>query len=165
MNVGHVAVRLMLLCGLLTGCSGLPFRRDEPRPPRTAASRPPPPGSAAMKPPTDTSATAALVAEAELAAAQGDLERASAILERAIRVEPTDPLPWNRLAELRLHQDRWQLAEQLATRSNRLAHEDPSLQARNWRVIAASRSQSGDADGALAAERAAKQLAERARRE
>lgn len=165
MSKAQVAARLMLMCGLLAGCSNLPLRRDKPRPPGTSVPRPPPPEPAATDPAIDTSATAALIAEAGLAEAQGDLERASAILERAIRVEPTDPLPWNRLAELRLHQERWQLAEQLAARSNQLAREDSSLRARNWRVIAASRGRAGDSDGALAAEREANRLADRARRE
>ncbi len=146
------AAWLLLGCGLLAGCSGGPLRRDDSgRPERPAA-----PAVIAPRPGTD--ATAALLQEAIAAESRGDAERAAALLERALRVAPEDPLPWSRLAGLRLRQGQGAQAEQLAVKSNRLAGEQASLRAENWRIIAASRRLSGNEVGARAAEREAERL-------
>ena len=146
---------LLLGCGLLAGCAGGPLRRsDAPQSERLAA-----PATAAPRPGTGT--TAALLQEAVAAESRGDAERAAALLERAVRVAPEDPLPWSRLAGLRLRQGQGAQAEQLAVKSNRLAGEQAPLRAENWRIIAGVRRLAGDEAGARTAEEKAKRLEER----
>jgi predicted Zn-dependent protease len=83
---------------------------------------------------------------------------AAAVLERALRIEPRNPLIWQRLARLRLQQDMPRQAESLAAKSNSLAAGDSFLLADNWRLIASAREQQGDRAGAEAARRRAAAL-------
>lgn len=85
---------------------------------------------------------------AEQAREQGRLEDAIASLERALRLTPQDPVLWSRVAELRLRQGRFAVAENLAAKSNALAGEQRLLRYRNWLLIAEARKQRGDAEGA-----------------
>lgn len=138
MSPPRAAAWLLLGCGLLAGCSGRPLHRGGP--------------TRAVAPAPAAGATAALLREADAAASRGDTERGAALLERAVRIAPQDPLPWSRLAELRLDQGQGGQAQQLALKSNRLAEDDPALRARNWRLIARARRSSGDPAGAREAE-------------
>lgn len=88
---------------------------------------------------------------AEEARTQGRLEDAIASLERALRLTPEDPVLWSRVAELRLLQGRFAVAENLAAKSNSLAGEQRLLRYRNWLLIAEARKRRGDTEGAEAA--------------
>lgn len=93
--------------------------------------------------------TVALLWErAEQAREQGRLEDAIASLERALRMTPQDPVLWSRVAELRLRQGRFAVAENLAAKSNALAGEQRLLRYRNWLLIAEARKRRGDLEGA-----------------
>lgn len=106
--------------------------------------------------PVDSSpAVTSLLARAETASRDRDWSAAAASLERALRIEPRNPVLWNRLAGVRLQQGQYRQAEQLAAKSNSLAGDDRLLQARNWRLIARARRQLGDERGAAEAERRA----------
>jgi len=94
------------------------------------------------------SAGRALVAQAEGKYAAGDLTGAASALERAVRVEPQHPLPWNRLARVRLAQGSHGLAAQLAQKSNALAGDDRALKRDNWTIVSAARRGEGDLAGA-----------------
>ncbi len=89
--------------------------------------------------------------------AAGQHEQAAAGLERALRIEPTNPYLWQHLAAVRLDQGRTQQAEQFAAKSNSVAGDSAPLRQRNWRIIAEARRQGGDAAGARAAEARAAQ--------
>lgn len=95
---------------------------------------------------------AAIVAiwdRAEEARLTGDVEGAIAQLERAIRIDPTDPVIWSRMAELRLEQGNFIAAENIATKSNQLnAGSNAVLAYRNWLIIAEARKANGDLTGA-----------------
>lgn len=65
----------------------------------------------------------------------GELEIAAAKLERALRIEPRNPLLWHYLAALRLRQGQATLAVNLAQKSNAYAKQDTDLLARNQRII------------------------------
>ena len=66
----------------------------------------------------------------------GDLERAAASLERALRIDPADAGLWLSLAEVRLDQGRMEQAAGLARRAETLA--DPASQtASRARALAA----------------------------
>jgi predicted Zn-dependent protease len=100
----------------------------------------------------------ALLGQAEKQANSGDLDAAAASLERAIRIEPRNPLLWYHLATVRLAQQEAAQAEQLAVKSNSLAAGNRLQQSRNWRLIAKARQALGDRAGAQAAERRAREL-------
>jgi len=100
----------------------------------------------------------ALLGQAEDAANAGNLEAAAASLERAIRIEPRNPLLWYHLATVRLAQQEPLQAEQLAVKSNSLAAGNRIQQSRNWRLIASARQAQGDRRGARKAERRAREL-------
>jgi cytochrome c-type biogenesis protein CcmH/NrfG len=107
---------------------------------------------------TSSPAVVALLGQAEDQANHGDLGAAAASLERAIRIEPRNPLLWYHLATVRLAQQDAAQAEQLAAKSNSLAAGNRIQQSRNWRLIARARQALGDAAGAGAAERRAREL-------
>jgi len=92
-------------------------------------------------------------------AAAGQLARAAASLERALRIEPRNPRLWQELARVRLKQGDFAQAESVAARSNSWAGDDDQLRAENWRLIARAREARGDTAGA----RAALELAEKQR--
>ncbi len=103
-------------------------------------------------------AVASLVVEADGLRESGEFNRAAASLERALRIEPSNPYLWNRLARLRLEQGRLGEAADFAAKSNALAGEAAELKKDNWRMIALARRSAGDLTGARAAERKAEGL-------
>jgi len=135
------------------------------RPPADAASLPrsTAPGTGAQLayvPPAQPPATSvapmggavkSLVSQADAKYLAGDLTGAASLLERAVRVEPRHPLPWNRLARVRLAQSSFGLAEELAKKSNALAGGDRALQRDNWQMISEARRAQGNPEGARAA--------------
>lgn len=127
-----------------------------PSPP-AAPTTPQPSAPAVEQPPTDISrqgnpAVVALLDSAADYVSSGELEKAAASLERALRIEPKNASIWHDLGQIRLHQRQYEQAESLAAKSNSLAGNNDSLRIRNWRLIAAARRAMGDATGADAAE-------------
>jgi predicted Zn-dependent protease len=80
------------------------------------------------------------------------LDGAAAVLERGIRIQPGNPLLWQRLARVRLEQGQPQLAEELAKKSNVFAAGNVVLVRENWALIAEARRRKGDEEGAKDAE-------------
>lgn len=107
----------------------------------------------------ENSAVDSLLARADAAAAEGDWQRAGGSVERALRIDPRNPVLWNRLARIRLNEGVPEQAIELARRSNSYARGRPALMAENWRIIAQARRALGDAAGARAAEAEARRLA------
>jgi len=101
--------------------------------------------------PSDNSAVVALLDKSHSQTSAGQLDQASASLERALRIEPRNPVLWQELAKVRLKQGQYQQAENLAAKSNALAAGNQSLRSENWRIIGQARSQRGDAEGARSA--------------
>lgn len=106
---------------------------------------------AAPPEPSQNTAVLALYDQAKQQSAAGRLEAAGASLERALRIEPRNPVLWQELARLRLTQGQYRQAENLAAKSNALAGGDRRLRAENWRIIGQARSEFGDREGAEAA--------------
>ncbi len=101
--------------------------------------------------PSSNTAVLALLNKAHGQAAAGRMDAAGADLERALRIEPRNPVLWQELARVRLEQGQYRQAENLAAKSNALAGGSRYLQAENWRIIAEARSRRGDLQGARAA--------------
>jgi tetratricopeptide (TPR) repeat protein len=119
-------------------------------------------GCAMMQPagppePSHNTAVQALVNKAHSQAAAGRMDAAGANLERALRIEPRDPVLWQELARVRLDQGQYRQAENLAAKSNALAKGNRYLHAENWRIIGEARNRRGDLEGARAAFRKAEE--------
>lgn len=106
---------------------------------------------AAPPAPSNNTAVQALIDKAHDQAAAGRMDAAGANLERALRIEPRNPVLWQELARLRLDQRQYRQAENLAAKSNALAGGNRYLQAENWRIIGEARNRRGDLEGARAA--------------
>ena len=121
---------LLLAAALLAGCAAVPgpapADSGEPAPP-VPASESTPAGAAAPRERPDPGVSLALREQSATAAAAGDLARAVAILERALRIEPERAELWLELA--RLHRQRGDVAAALgfARKARRLAGDDRGL--------------------------------------
>ncbi len=105
-----------------------------------------------------SNAVISLIEKARTATQQGDYQRAEVLLERTVHIEPKNASLWHYLAKLRLHQSRYQDAVGLAQKSSYLAGSNNKLKADNWRIIAHSRQQMGDQNGAMQAQDKARRL-------
>lgn len=101
--------------------------------------------------PSQNPAVVALFDQARTQSSAGQGEAAGSSLERALRIEPRNPVLWQELARLRLAQGQYRQAENLAAKANALAGDDQRLRAENWRIIGQARSELGDRQGAQAA--------------
>jgi Flp pilus assembly protein TadD len=83
-------------------------------------------------------ASAALVSQAQTQAKGGNGELAVGTLERALRIEPANPLLWLELGNV--HQDlgHYPQADSMARKALQLGRGDPRVQSSAWRLIAAS---------------------------
>jgi tetratricopeptide (TPR) repeat protein len=123
------------------------------------------PGPAALTPfePLETSAhlspaVGALVIAANQNTSSGNLEAASATIERAIRIEPRNANLYYKLALVRIKQSKPRLAEDLAKKSALLAANDRTLKKHSWLLIAHARELQKNFKGAKEARAKANRL-------
>ena len=83
-------------------------------------------------------AASALVNQAHTQAGSGDYGQAAATLERALRIEPDNPLLWIELGRVRLGENNFAQADAMGRKAAALATGDPAAQAAAWRLIADS---------------------------
>jgi Flp pilus assembly protein TadD len=158
----------IILAASLASCvSRGPPATPSPRPPPSTASSQPSPGASATpgaeRPPAGaarqfhlSTATSALVAQAHTQAAGGDFVQAAATLERALRIEPENPLLWLELGRVRLGENNAAQASAMGRKALALATGDPGTEAAAWRLIADSlRAQGRNPEAAAADEHAA----------
>ena len=102
--------------------------------------------------PVQTSpAVLALLSDADRIAKSGNLNTASATVERALRIEPRNAALVYKLAELRLKQQKPRLAEDLAKKAILLAANDTALKKRSWLLVSEARMMMGNPQGAAEA--------------
>lgn len=77
----------------------------------------------------------ALLDQASRQVNAGSPEKAAAILERALRIEPRNARLWHRLAVIRYQQGQYTQAESLAAKSSTLAQGDWHLKQKNAELI------------------------------
>jgi len=106
-------------------------------------------------------ASTALVTQAHQQANSGDLAAAAATLERALRIEPDNPLVWIELGRVRLAENNPAQADSIGRKALALATGDASAQSSAWHLIADALRARGDNGGAADAERRAASLAPR----
>ncbi|GAA5101257.1 tetratricopeptide repeat protein [Wohlfahrtiimonas larvae] len=94
-----------------------------------------------------TGAVQSLLDEANSAVKAGQLEKAATALNRAVRLEPNNASIWYDLAQIRLHQGKYEQSEQLAKKSIDFAKSNQDLMNKNWRVISSARKARGDSAG------------------
>ncbi|MDP9084584.1 MAG: tetratricopeptide repeat protein [Pseudomonadota bacterium] len=81
-------------------------------------------------------ATRSLVTQARAQLARGDLPGASSTLDRAVRIEPNNPLLWIEMGRLRLAENDPHQAEGCGRKALALASGDRVAQAQAGRVLA-----------------------------
>ncbi len=182
--MGGMPVRALLVC-LLGAATVASCALTRPPPPfappapgRPAGSTQPAPGVAAPGaaqatpvPPEHPAtparqfhlspASTALVTQAHTQAASGDYGQAAATLERALRIEPDNPLLWIELGRVRLGENNPSQADALGRKALSLATGDASAQASAWHLIADALRARGRNGEAADAERRAQELAAR----
>lgn len=121
-----------------TGPSASGSAQPLPAPPSEGTPTPeqpprPPPKQFKLSP-----ATNALVQQAHNQAHAGAFAPAAATLERALRIEPENPLLWIELGQIRLSENNPAQADAMGHKALALATGDPQAQASSWRLIAES---------------------------
>ncbi|HEY1314116.1 MAG TPA: tetratricopeptide repeat protein [Steroidobacteraceae bacterium] len=124
---------------LLSGCPA-PEPRPMP-PPGTSFPESPPsvPAQPAPAPPREnhlSAATHSLVTQARTLETHGDLDGASSTLDRALRIEPNNPLLWIEIGRLRLAENDAHQAEGCGRKALVLASGDRRTQAQAGHLLA-----------------------------
>ncbi len=110
-----------------------------PASPNSPSLPPPPPPQPPPPPPREnhlSPATRSLVTQAHTLVAHGDLDGASSTLDRALRIEPNNPLLWVELGRLRLAESDAHQGEVCGRKALALASGDRGTQARAGRLLA-----------------------------
>jgi tetratricopeptide (TPR) repeat protein len=80
-------------------------------------------------------AASALVKQARTQSGKGDFAGATATVERALRIEPDNPLLWIELGQVHLADGNAPQAESMGRKAIALATGDPSAQSASWRLV------------------------------
>lgn len=99
--------------------------------------------------PEDTSpAVLALLSDADRSRDAGDLDAAVIAMERALRIDSRNPSLTYKLAQLRIKQNKPQLAEEMAGKAALLAGGNLELKRKSWMMIAEARRMQQNIQGA-----------------
>ena len=111
----------------------LPRRRSRrrPRPSCRASGR-------EVAPATLGTASKALVSQAQAQRQRGDLPGAAVSLERALRIEPNNPLLWIEMGRLRMDQTNFPQAESMGRKALSMSVGDDRTQSLAWQLISDS---------------------------
>jgi Flp pilus assembly protein TadD len=146
------AVVVASTASLLVACQSLmgpPVSRPSPPPsqpgtPQPAPGTPEPQPSPAPPAPAPTqpqkqfrlsTASAALVKQAHAQSGKGDFGAATATVERALRIEPNNPLLWIELGQVHLAEGNTSQAESMGRKAVALSVGDPNAQSAAWRLV------------------------------
>jgi hypothetical protein len=100
-------------------------------------------------------ASAALVKQSRTQSVKGEYPAAIATLERALRIEPDNPLVWLELGQVHLASRNAPQAESMGRKAIALATGSPAVQASGWRLVGdALRARGRDLDATEAYQRA-----------
>lgn len=83
-------------------------------------------------------ASKALVAQAQAQRKKGDLPGATVTLDRALRIEPNNPLLWIEMGRLRMDQRNYAQAEAMGRKALAMSVGDDRSQSQAWLLIADS---------------------------
>lgn len=156
-----------LLLLAFAGCSVAPFKTAPPatpsrtspsgsgpmipEPPPVTSTLPPDPASQTpapslpiprerpkVAPATLSPASSALVNLSQTQRKKGDLPGAASSLDRALRIEPSNPLLWIEMGRLRMDQRNFTQAEAMGRKALSMSVGDGRTQASAWQLIADS---------------------------
>jgi tetratricopeptide (TPR) repeat protein len=80
-------------------------------------------------------ASRALVSQAQTQRRNGDLPGATVSLERALRIEPNNPLLWIEMGRLRMDQRNYPQAENMGRKALAMSVGDDKTQAAAWQLV------------------------------
>jgi hypothetical protein len=89
-------------------------------------------------PATLSPASRALVNQAQAQRLKGDLPGATVSLERALRIEPNNPLLWIEMGKLRMDQRNYPQAENMGRKALSMSVGDDRTQAAAWQLVGES---------------------------
>jgi cytochrome c-type biogenesis protein CcmH/NrfG len=168
-------VSLILIASLLVGCRSLfgppVYAPSSPQPSQQPGTPQPEPGTPTPQqpvpppvPPTPQQqpkefrlgpASAALVKQSRAQSVKGEYPAAIATLERALRIEPDNPLVWLELGQVHLASRNAPQAESMGRKAIALATGNPGVQSSGWRLVGdALRARGRDLDATEAYQRA-----------
>lgn len=101
--------------------------------------------------PLQNVAVKSLLQDASRAEAQGNYDEAVVALERAMRIQPSDPEILQAMAEVQLQKKDYEQALNFAIRSYDSGSRVGEICARNWNTISVARERLGDAMGSAQA--------------
>jgi tetratricopeptide (TPR) repeat protein len=126
-----------------------------PEPQQPVPTPVPPPPPPAQKEFRLSAASAALVKQGRAQSLKGEYPSAIATLERALRIEPDNPLVWLELGQVHLSARNPPQAESMGRKAVALATGNTSVQSTAWRLIGdALRARGRDVDASEAYQRA-----------
>jgi len=144
-------VKFGVALGVVWMLSGCPSAAVRPAPESTRTAPPSTPGSPPSIPTAPTPApprplpppreirlspaTQSLVTQAHGLLSHGDMDGASSTLDRALRIEPNNPLLWIELGRVRLVESDSHQAESCARKALALASGDKAAQAQSGRLL------------------------------
>ena len=135
-----------------------PSSAGSAQPPAPTPGQPPPPGAPSRPPPKQYHlgpAASALVAQSHKQMAGGDFGLAAATIERAMRIEPDNPLLWIELGRVRYTAGDYSQADSMGHKALALAAGDAQAQSSAWHLIADSlRSRDRNEEAAIADKKA-----------
>lgn len=161
---------LLLLPLLLVACAGAPRQTPSPVEERGAEAPPdtggeiqpvPAPRQPTIRPMPQGErlpAIESLISRADSEARRGRLENASALLERALRIDSRDALLWYRLGQIRYQQGDYLQAVNLLRRANDNAQQDRDQLLLNWQLLAKIHAARGDEMSLIEAQRKVREL-------
>ena len=145
---------MLLASAALTACAvPSPYEKPAPPPgqqppettPETRPGEPPsttpeptPPPAPVVREPTLGAASRALVNQAQTQMATKNYIVAASSIERALRIEPDNPLLWIELGKVRLAEGNYVQAENMARKAVSMSVNAPRAQSSAWRLIADS---------------------------
>jgi tetratricopeptide (TPR) repeat protein len=109
----------------------------KPAPPPAPVEQPPPPPPPAREP-TLNPASRALIAQSQSQAAARNYSAAAGSLERALRIEPENPLLWIELGKVRQAEGNFVQAENMGRKAVSMASSAPKARSAAWLLISES---------------------------
>jgi Tfp pilus assembly protein PilF len=115
-----------------------PPAETRPGEPPSTVPEPTPSPAPVVREPTLGAASRALVNQAQVQMATKNYVVAASSIERALRIEPDNPLLWIELGKVRLAEGNYVQAENVARKAVSMSVNAPRAQSSAWRLIAES---------------------------
>jgi Tfp pilus assembly protein PilF len=115
-----------------------PPEQTQPGEPPSTTPEPQPPPAPVIREPTLGAASRALVGQAQTQMATKNYTVAASSIERALRIEPDNPLLWIELGKVRFAEGNYVQSENMARKAVSMSVNAPRAQSSAWRLIADS---------------------------